>query len=98
MLRRLSLALLFVIVTLGCAVFVRLNASAVAVDFYLAVWPATIGRALIAAFGVGLIVGAALAISSVLRLTRERRDLKRALKLAEGEIKTLRAVAPAHAR
>ena len=98
MLRRLSLALVFVVLTLACAGFVRLNAAPVPVDLYAAVWQGTIGRALLTAFGAGLVVGAALATGSVVRLTRERRDLRRALRLAEGEIKTLRAVAPAHAR
>ncbi len=98
MLRRLTLAFLFVLLALLCAGFVRLNGAATQVDLYLRVVPASVGQALVAAFLVGWATGVAAALLWVRRLARERRELVRALRLAEGEIKSLRAVAPAHAR
>ena len=98
MLRRLTLAFLFVLLALCCAAFVRLNGAATQVDLLLATVPATVGQALVAAFLAGWAMGVGGALLWVLRLARERRELARALRLAEGEVRTLRAVAPAHAR
>ena len=98
MLRRLTIAFFLVLLALFCAGFVRLNGAPVLVDLFLAVLPATVGQALVAAFLAGTAAGVAGALGWVQRLARERRELARALRLAEGEIRTLRAVAPAHAR
>lgn len=98
MLRRLTIAFFLVLLALFCAGFVRLNGAATQVDLFLAVLPATVGQALVVAFLAGFATGVAGALLWVLRLARERRELARALRLAEGEIRTLRAVAPAHAR
>jgi hypothetical protein len=98
MLRRLTLAFFFVLLALVCAGFVRLNGVATQVDLLLAVVPATVGQALVVAFLAGWLAGVGGALLWVARLARERRELARALRLAEGEIRTLRAVAPAHAR
>jgi hypothetical protein len=98
MLRRLTLVFFFVLLALVCAGFVRLNGVATQVDLLLAVVPATVGQALVVAFLAGWLAGVGGALLWVARLARERRELARALRLAEGEIRTLRAVAPAHAR
>ncbi|HUO81047.1 MAG TPA: hypothetical protein VMU00_12980 [Steroidobacteraceae bacterium] len=98
MLRRLALTFCLVVLALLCAGFVRLNGAATRVDLFVAVLPASLGEALVAAFLAGWAVGLAGALLWVRRLARERRELARALKLAEGEVRTLRAVAPAHAR
>jgi len=98
MLRRLTLVFFFVLLALVCAGFVRLNGAATQVDLLLAVVPATVGQALVVAFLAGWLAGVGGALLWVARLARERRELARALRLAEGEIRTLRAVAPAHAR
>ena len=98
MLRRLTIAFFLVLLALFCAGFVRLNGATVEVDLFLAVLPATVGQALVAAFLLGTLAGVAGALGWVARLARERRELARALRLAEGEIRSLRAVAPAHAR
>ena len=98
MLRRLTLAFLFVLLALACAGFVRANAAPTRIDLYFAVLPATAGQALVAAFVAGVLVGLAAAGLALVRLARERRALNRALKLAEGEVRTLRALAPSHAR
>ena len=98
MLRRLTIAFFLVLLALFCAGFVRLNGAATQVDLFLAVVPATVGQGLIVAFLAGWATGVAGALGWVARLARERRELARALRLAEGEIRSLRAVAPAHAR
>lgn len=98
MLRRLTFAFFLVLLALTCAGFVRLNGAATQVDLFLAIVPATVGEALVAAFLVGWLSAVLGALLWVARLARERRELARALRLAEGEIRSLRAVAPAHAR
>ncbi len=98
MLRRLTFAFCFVLLALLCAGFVRLNGVATRVDLLVAVLPATVGEALTIAFLAGWLAGVGGALLWVARLARERRELARALRLAEGEIRTLRAVAPANAR
>jgi ABC-type thiamin/hydroxymethylpyrimidine transport system permease subunit len=98
MLRRLTFTFLFLLLALVCAGFVRLNGAATVVELYVAAVPATVGQALTAAFLAGWALGVGGALVWVARLARERRALARALKLAEGEVRTLRAVAPAHAR
>ncbi len=98
MLRRLALAFLLVLTALVAAGFVRQNGAGADVDLYFGVVPATLGQALVAAFLLGWLAGLATAVAWVRRLARERRELMRALRLAEGEVRSLRAVAPAHAR
>jgi uncharacterized membrane protein len=98
MLRRLTLTFCFLLLALLAADFVRLNGAATRVDLYFAALPATVGEALVAAFAAGWALGVGGALFWVARLARERRALARALKLAEGEVRTLRAVQPAHAR
>jgi hypothetical protein len=98
MLRRLTSAFFFVLLALVCAGFVRLNGAPAVVDLYVAAVPATVGEALVVAFLAGCLAGLGFALLWVRRLARERRELARALRLAEGEVRTLRAVQPAHAR
>ncbi len=98
MLRRLTLALLFVALALVCAGFVRLNRAPTLIDLYVGVLPSSVGEALIGAVLVGWLAGLAGALAWGWRLVRERRALARSLRLAEGELRALRAAAPAHAR
>ncbi len=98
MLRRLTLVFFLLLLALVCAGFVRLNGAAVPVDLFFAVIPATLGAALVVAFLAGWLMAVLGALFWVTRLARERRELARALRLAEGEIKSLRSMAPAHAR
>ena len=98
MLRRLTLALLFVVLALVCAGFVRLNGAATRVDLYFGVVAPSVGEALIGALLLGWLAGLAGALGWGLRLVREQRALARSLRLAEGELRALRAAAPAHAR
>ncbi len=98
MLRRLLSAFVFVVLALLCAGFVRLNATATQLDLYFASKPVTVGQALVGAVLVGWLLGVAGALAWVWRLVRERSQLRRALRLADGEVRTLRAVAPSRAR
>ena len=98
MFRRLLQVLSFTVLALICAGFVRLNATPTELDLYFARLPLTVGEALVGAVLVGWLVGLAGALAWLRALTRERADLKRALTLAEGEARTLRAVAPSPAR
>ena len=98
MTRRLVAAILFILLALLCAGFVRLNTLPTRVELAFASVPSTVGEALVIAFVVGWIAGALGALSFALKLVRERSALAQALRLAEGEVRTLRATQPAHAR
>ncbi|HXQ31107.1 MAG TPA: lipopolysaccharide assembly protein LapA domain-containing protein [Steroidobacteraceae bacterium] len=98
MTRRLVAAILFALLALVCAGFVRLNSVPTRVDLYFATLAATAGQALVVAFIAGWLVGVSGALAYAVKLARERAALARALKLAEGEVRTLRATQPAHAR
>ena len=98
MTRRLVAAILFVLLALLCAGFVRLNTLPTRVELFVTSLTASVGQALVVAFVVGWVVGLLGALSFALRLARERSALHKALRLAEGEVRTLRATQPAHAR
>jgi hypothetical protein len=98
MTRRLTTAVVFVLLALACAGFVRLNGAPARIDLYFGRVNPSIGQALIAVFVLGWGAGLAGALAWIGRLARERVQLERALRLAEGEVRTLRAIAPAHAR
>ena len=98
MFRRLLQVLSFALLALLCAGFVRLNSTATELDLYFARLPVSVGEALVGALLVGWLVGLAGALAWLRAFARERAELRRALRLAEGEVRTLRAVAPSHAR
>lgn len=98
MTRRLLAAILFVLFALLCAGFVRLNGAPVEIELFFARASASIGFALVVACVVGWLAGALGSLSFALKLARERNQLAKALKLAEGEVRTLKNTQPAHAR
>lgn len=98
MTRRLVAAILFILLALLCAGFVRLNTAPARIELIVANVGATLGQALVAAFVVGWLAGVAGALSFAVKLARERSALAKALRLAEGEVRTLRATQAAHAR
>jgi len=98
MTRRLVAAILFVLLALVCAGFVRLNNGSLTIEYLFSSSNTTAGRALVVAFVAGWLVGAGGALAYAMRLVRERSSLAKALRLAEGEVRTLRATQPAHAR
>lgn len=98
MTRRLLYAVVFALLALVAAAFVRLNAAPVTLDFFYAPVRVGAGQAFVAAFVLGWVVGIVGALGWVGRIARERVRLERELRLAEAEARTLRATAPSHAR
>jgi uncharacterized integral membrane protein len=98
MFRRLFQVLLFALLALLCAGFVRMNRTPTEIDLYFLMLPASVGEALVAAVLAGWLAGLLGALAFMQGLLRERAVLRRALKLAEGEARTLRSLAPSHAR
>jgi uncharacterized integral membrane protein len=97
MTRRLLALLIFFILALVCAAFVHLNAAPVRLDLFLGVLRAPLAYTLIGAFVLGWLVTVIGAIAWGTRVSRQRRELRHALKLAQAEARTLRATAPPHA-
>jgi len=98
MLRRLVLTFLFLLLALASAGFVRLNGAPLSLDLYATVLHAGTGSVLILTFAAGFGLGLLSALRWLSREARERRRLARELRLAEGELRTLRTLAPTHAR
>ncbi len=98
MTRRLVAAILFILLALLCAGFVRLNTAPARIELFFANVGSTVGQALVVAVVVGWLAGVVGALSFAVKLARERSALEKALRLAEGEVRTLRATQPAHAR
>jgi hypothetical protein len=74
------------------AVVVAVNAERLRVDVLFTRIELTAGQWLIIAFTLGWAAGVAAAWRFVRRLTTERADLRRNLRLAEAELRNLRAV------
>ena len=98
MLRRLILTLLFLLLALASAGFVRLNGAPLTLDLYVARLQAGAGTAVILSVAIGWGLGLLSAFRWLSREARERRRLARDLRLAEGELRTLKTLAPSHAR
>jgi uncharacterized integral membrane protein len=97
MVRRLTALFFFLLLTLVCAGFVRLNALPTRVELYVGQVPATVGEVAVGAFLTGWGVALIGAVVWNRRLARERLRLARELKVADGEVRHLRAQAPGHA-
>lgn len=89
---RAAYILIGVCVFLLGAVIVAVNAERLRVDLLFAELELTTGQWLVIAFLVGWLAGVVAAWRFVRRLTTERADLRRNLRLAEAELKNLRAV------
>lgn len=98
MLRRLILTLLFLLLAVASAGFVRLNGAPLMIDLYVARVHCGGGTAILLSFVIGWGVGLLSALRWLSREAGERRRLARELRLAEGELRTLRTLAPSHAR
>jgi uncharacterized membrane protein YciS (DUF1049 family) len=85
--------LLVLLVFLLGATLVAVNAQALRVDLLLAAVQLTAGQWLLVSFVLGWIAGVVSAWRFVRRLTGERADLRRRLRLAEAELRNLRPVA-----
>ena len=90
-LRKLLYVTLLVLLVCVAAVFAYNNPEPVALDVGLARFEdISLTLALACAFGVGWLFGLATAGLALLRMTRERSRIKRALRVAETEVSSLR--------
>ena len=97
MTRRLLALRSFGILALLCAAFVHLNNVRVSIDFFFGMVQLGLGAALIGALVLGWAFAGLAALSLAARAARSRRRLRHALKLAQAEVRTLRATAPGNA-
>jgi hypothetical protein len=95
--RRLLLLTAFIIAALCCAAFIRLNPYPVVLELGVTRYQLSAGQALAITFLIGWAAGLVAGIGWINRLARERARLRQALRLAEADARTLRAIAPSHA-
>jgi uncharacterized membrane protein YciS (DUF1049 family) len=96
-LRRILLFLLLFFVLVIAVVFAALNPGTIKVD--LGLFEAQVQKplAFAIAFGAGWLFGMLCLAFVMTRMAVERRRLRKALRLAEAEVHTLRSLPPAHA-
>jgi uncharacterized membrane protein YciS (DUF1049 family) len=97
MLRKLILPLVFFVVLLLAVVFAALNPGPISVDIGFAETQMQKSLALTLAFAAGWAFGLLSLGVLVLRLWHERRRLRKSLRLAEAEVRTLRSLPVEHA-
>jgi len=92
MLRNIIYVLLVVGVLFLAAVFAAINPGRITLDLAFAKFELQESVALILALGAGWLFGLLCAGAVLLRAVNERRRLRRALRLAEAEVRSLRSV------
>ena len=97
MLRNLVLPLLFFAILLLAVVFAALNPGPISVDLGFAEKQMQKSLALTLAFAAGWLFGMLSLGLVLLRLWQERRRLRKSLRLAEAEVRTLRSLPVEHA-
>ncbi len=92
MLKRVALLLLIVVVFIVMFTFTALNTGAVELDlgFHKASYP--ISMAIAATLVIGWLLGMLSMVVFVFRLIHERRVLRRALRMSESEVSSLRSL------
>ena len=90
MLKRVGLIILIVALFVLMFTFTALNTGEVEVDlgFFKRTWP--VSMALAGTFVLGIIFGMLCMTAFIFRLINERRNLKRALRVSESEVSSLR--------
>jgi uncharacterized membrane protein YciS (DUF1049 family) len=96
MVRRILLPLVLFVVLALAVVFAALNPGVVTVDLGFAEARLQKSLALALAFGAGWLFGILCLAAVLLRVTLDRRQLRKSLRLAEGEVHALRSM-PSHA-
>jgi uncharacterized membrane protein YciS (DUF1049 family) len=96
MLRRLAFFLLLFLILAAALVFAALNPGAISVDLGFFETRMQKSLALTLAFATGWLFGLLCLAIVLMRMALERRRLRKALRLAEAEVHTLRSL-PAHA-
>jgi len=97
MVRRILLPLVAFLVLLLAVIFAALNPCAIDLDLGLFQTRLQKSLALALAFGVGWIFGLLCLAAAMVKMVVERRRLRKALRLAEAEVHTLRSLPPVHA-
>jgi uncharacterized membrane protein YciS (DUF1049 family) len=97
MLRRIVFPLVLFTVLVLAVLLAALNAGEIEVDLGLFATRVQKSLALTLAFAAGWTFGLLCLAVVLLRMVVERRRLRKALRLAEAEVRTLRSLPPAHA-
>jgi len=92
MARNLLFILLVILVLLVAIIFAALNPGMIELDYAFGETEIQTSLALTMAFGVGWVFGLICAGLALLKAFNERRKLRKALQLAEAEVKTLRNI------
>ncbi|MEO0616344.1 MAG: LapA family protein [Pseudomonadota bacterium] len=92
MIRRVLTLIVVVIAVVFAAVFATLNTEIIQVDLLFARYELAQSFVIIGALITGVLLGLAIASLFLLRVTSERRKLRRALSTAETEITSLRSL------
>lgn len=94
--RKAALVLALLLAVLVAAVFAYNNPEEIAVDVgFMRIEGVPVPVAFVVCLAIGWVFGLISAGVALLRMSRERRRLRRELKLAEAEVKTLRSL-PLH--
>ena len=92
MLKNVLIGLLMIVVAALAVLFAWLNPSLVQLDLAFASYEISIAMAVTAGVVLGWLFGLACAASYITTLIRQRRRLRKALKLAEAEVSNLRGL------
>ncbi len=92
MLKRIVTLVVLIAAVLFAAVFASLNTDIISVDFLFARYELPQSVVLIGALVTGVVIGLLGAALFLLRVTSDRRKLRRALRTAETEITSLRSL------
>lgn len=89
--RYIKLIFILLIMMIGAA-FAVMNAETVRIDYYFGVQELPLSVILVAAVGLGAILGVLATLSGSLRLRRENMSLRHKAKMARQEVNNLRAL------
>jgi uncharacterized membrane protein YciS (DUF1049 family) len=92
MLKKIAVLLVFVVILISMLVFTRLNPGLINVDLAFAAVETSIPLAFTVTFILGWFFGLLCTVLFVMRLINERRHLRRALRLSEAEVSSLRSL------
>ncbi len=92
MMRNITYALLVISILLIAAIFAAINPGQITLDLAFAQFELQKPIALTLALGVGWLFGLFCAGIVLLRMLNERRKLRRALRMAEAEVRSLRSL------
>ena len=92
MIQRILAAVVLVLATGLAALFASVNTASIEVDVLYGVYELPQSLVIIGALVVGVFIGLACAALMVLRVAGDRRKLRKALRVAEAEVRSLRSL------